>query len=177
MNEIEHPVELETAGGTGDDEYPNSLALCMIEAMYVSGARHLTVENIVERYRAFRAVQGASADGDGVPELLANIADVGGPYQWAAEIGNRRPTSTAKNAPLRAVALADIAQQFSALGIATAADLRAVAQDDELSAELQRVWCAIPGQRSGFTWRYLLMLVQPSSHRAAPPDAALPSTA
>ncbi len=167
-SEIEQPGEVASDPG---DEYPNSLALCMIDAMYVTGARHLTVENIVARYRAFRAGQGANADDDGVPELLANIAAVGGPYQWAADIGNRRPTSTAKNAPLRAVALAEIAQQFSALGIATAADLRAVAEDDELSAEVQRVWCAIPGQRSGFSWRYLLMLVQPPSLRVAPPDA------
>ncbi len=31
--------------------YPNSLALCIIDAIYVTGARHLTVEKVVERYR------------------------------------------------------------------------------------------------------------------------------
>ena len=82
-SESEQPGEVTRDPG---DEYPNSLALRMIDAMYVTGARHLTVENIVARYRAFRAGQGANADRDGVPELLANIAAVGGPYQWAADI-------------------------------------------------------------------------------------------
>jgi hypothetical protein len=182
-SEIERPGEVAHTPGASparhpSDEYSNSLALCMIDAMYVTGARHLTVENIIARYRAFRAGQGADADSDGVAELLANIAGVGGPYEWATAIGNRRPTSTAKNAPLRAVALVEIAQQFAALGISTAADLRAIAaDDDELSVEVQRIWCAIPGQRSGFTWRYLLMLVEPPCLGVAPPDTELPSSA
>jgi hypothetical protein len=133
--------------------YPDALALCIIDAIYVTGARHLTVEKVVERYRGHRAAQGGDADTDGAPELLANIEELGGPLQWAAAIGNRRPTSTAKGAPLRSAALIEVAQALVGLGIRTTADLRAVAEDGELCAQAGAAWCAVPGQRSGFTWR------------------------
>lgn len=140
--------------------YPDSLALCIIDAIYAPGARHLTVDSIVERYRSYRAGQGGDADTDGAPELLANVEALGGPEQWAAQIGNRRPTSTRKDAPLRSVALTETAQAFVALGIRTTEDLRVIAADPEMAREAKRAWCAVPGQRSGFTWRFLLMLAE-----------------
>ncbi|CQD14311.1 heme peroxidase superfamily protein [Mycolicibacterium conceptionense] len=121
--------------------YPKSLALCIIDALYVTGARHRTVEKVVERYRGHRAGQGGDADTDGAAELLANVEEFGGPQAWASAIGNRRPTSTARNAPLRAAALVQATQALIELGIETA-------------------WCAVPGQRSGFTWTYLVLLAQ-----------------
>lgn len=140
--------------------YPNSLALCIIDAIYVTGARHLTVEKVVERYRGHRAGQGCDADTDGAAELLASVHEFGGPEPWASSIGNRRPTSTAKNAPLRAVALAQATQALIELGIETTADLRAVARDDERCGRARAAWCGVPGQRSGFTWTYLVLLAQ-----------------
>ncbi|MGX9672378.1 heme peroxidase [Mycobacterium sp. HM-7] len=140
--------------------YPDSLALCIIDAIYAPGARHLTVDKIIERYRSYRAGQGGDADTDGAPELLANVEALGGPQQWAAQIGNRRPTSTAKDAPLRSLALTEVAQSLVALGIRTTEDLRVISADPELASQARRVWCAVPGQRSGFTWRFLLMLAQ-----------------
>lgn len=140
--------------------YPNSLALCIIDAIYSTGARHLTVERIVERYRGHRAGQGGDADSDGARALLANIHDLGGPQQWASQIGNRRPTSTAKNAPLRAVALQEAAQSLVGLGIQTAEDLRVSAEDDDRYELAKTAWCSVPGQRSGATWAYLVTLAQ-----------------
>ncbi|WP_029107583.1 hypothetical protein [Mycobacterium sp. URHD0025] len=140
--------------------YPNSLALCIIDAIYVTGARHLTVEKVVERYRGHRAGQGGDADTDGATELLASVHEFGGPEPWASSIGNRRPTSTAKNAPLRAVALAQAAQALIDLGIETTSDLRTVARDDERCGQARAAWCGVPGQRSGFTWTYLVLLAQ-----------------
>jgi hypothetical protein len=148
------------AGWPSPVGYPNSLALCIIDAIYAPGARHLTVDKIVERYRSYRAGQRADADTDGAPELLANVEALGGAEQWAAQIGNRRPTSTRKDAPLRSVALTEVAQAFVALGISTTEDLRVIAADPELAKEAKRAWCAVPGQRSGFTWRFLLMLAE-----------------
>lgn len=140
--------------------YPDSLALCIIDAIYVTGARHLTVEKVIERYRAYRAAHGGDADADGAPELLANVDELGGPQRWAAEIGNRRPTSTAQGAPLRSLALTEVARGLVALGIRTTEDLRVVAGDGERCAQAKAAWCAVPGQRSGFTWGYLGILAQ-----------------
>lgn len=148
------------AGWPEPTAYPKSLALCIIDAIYVTGARHLTVEKVVERYRSHRAGQGGDADTDGAAELLASVHSFGGPQPWASTIGNRRPTSTAKNAPLRAVALVQAAQALLELGIGTTADLRAAAGDDERCGRARAAWCAVPGQRSGFTWTYLVLLAQ-----------------
>lgn len=148
------------AGWPEPTGYPNSLALCIIDAIYVTGARHLTVQKVVERYRTHRAGQGGDADTDGAPELLASVHEVGGPEPWASEIGNRRPTSTARNAPLRAVALVRVAQALIELGIETTADLRAAAEDVERCGKARAAWCAVPGQQSGFTWSYLVLLAQ-----------------
>ncbi|WP_234884226.1 heme peroxidase [Mycolicibacterium aubagnense] len=148
------------AGWPKPVRYPNSLALCMIDAIYATGARHLTVDRIIGRYRSYRAGQGGDADTDGARELLANVEALGGPQQWAGQIGNRRPTSTAKDAPLRSVALTEAAQALVGLGIRTAEELRVVAADPEPAKEAKSAWCAVPGQRSGFTWRFLLMLAE-----------------
>lgn len=140
--------------------YPDSLALCVIDAIYSTGARYVTVEKIVGRYRDYRAAQGGDADTDGLPELLDNIRAVGGPDPWASQIGNRRPTSSAANAPLKSVAITAVAEQLVALGIRTTEDLRAVADDDERREPASAAWRAAPGQRSGVTWDYALKLAQ-----------------
>lgn len=140
--------------------YPNSLALCIIDAVYVTGARHQGVEKIIERYRRFRGGQGGDAATDGAVELLASVRDAGGPQQWASDIGNRRPTSTSKKAPLRSVAMVMLAEKLLALGIGTTEQLRAATVDDVRANLAQATWCAVPGQRSGFTWGYLVMLAQ-----------------
>lgn len=140
--------------------YPDSLALCIIDAIYSTGARYVTVEKVLARYRNYRAGQGGNADTDGVGELLTTLAEVGGPDTWATQIGNRRPTSTAANAPLKSVAVANVAEALADLGIRTAEELRAVAADDDRREQAKRAWCAAPGQRSGITWEYALVLAQ-----------------
>ncbi len=148
--------------------YPESLALCIVDAIYVTGARHLTVDRIVERYRGYRAGQGGDADADGARELLATVDELGGAEQWASQIGNRRPTSTTKNAPLRAVALVEAAKALVALGVRTAEELRTVVRDSERAEAARAAWCAVPGQRSGFTWAYLGLLAQVPGATVAP---------
>lgn len=148
--------------------YPNSLALCVIDAIYSTGARYVTVEKVVGRYRDHRTAQGGDADSDGLTELLATMRELGGPDPWASQIGNRRPTSSAANAPLKAQAIAEVAEALVALGIDTTHDLRAVAADDERRARARAAWCATPGQRSGLTWDYALKLAQIPGANAGP---------
>ncbi|ORM30118.1 hypothetical protein BFL43_18820 [Williamsia sp. 1135] len=138
--------------------YPNSLALSIIDAIFSTGARYATVENILDRYIAYRDGQGGDATGDGAPELLATFAEVGSSGAWAHDIGNRRPTSTTPGAPLKAEAVIDAATRLLAAGIATSEDLRTAADSDALHV-VWSVWREVPGQRSGFTWAYLQLLV------------------
>src|SRR5262245_4200794 len=94
------------------DGYRDSLALCIIDSIYSTGAHYSSVVNVVRRYRDDRAKRGGNADTDGTSELLAHISALGGPDAWASEIGNRRPTSTASGAPLKAEAIRQIAAKL-----------------------------------------------------------------
>lgn len=146
--------------------YPDSLALCVIDSIYSTGAQYATVEKIIARYRGYRATQGSDPDTDGAVELLQNIAELGGPDSWATQIGNRRPTSTTANAPLKSVAVEQVAEALVALGVRTSADLRAVTEEDDRREQAKEAWCAVPGQRSGVTWEYALKLTQIPGARA-----------
>ncbi|ABK75172.1 heme peroxidase [Mycolicibacterium smegmatis] len=137
--------------------YPDSLALCIVDAIFSSGARHSMTEKVIGRYREHRRALGGDPDRDGAVELLGTFADVGGAQQWASQIGNRRPTSTAPDAPLRAAAVADAAEALVAMGISTADDLRSAAGAEQLEP-VRTAWCGVPGQRSGVTWSNLLKL-------------------
>ncbi|OBG69767.1 heme peroxidase [Mycobacterium sp. E3339] len=142
------------------DGYPDSLALCIIDSIYSTGARYSSVVNIVSRYREYRNQQGGDADTDGADELLAAITEVGGPDDWATQIGNRRPTSTKGGAPLKAETITALAKALPERGVRTTSDLRTAATKPEGLTQVKRAWLATPGQGSGITWDYALMLAQ-----------------
>ncbi len=83
------------------DGYPDSLALCIIDSIYSTGARYSSVVKIIGRYGEYRKQCGGDADTDGTDELAVTIAELGGPDLWATRIGNRRPISTRAGAPLK----------------------------------------------------------------------------
>jgi hypothetical protein len=142
------------------DGYPDSLALCIIDSIYSTGARYSSVVNVVRRYREHRASRGGDPDTDGADELGATIAELGGADPWASRIGNRRPTSTAAGAPLKAETIATLAEVLPLEGVRSTADLRAAAATADALKAVERAWRATPGQRSGITWEYALMLAQ-----------------
>jgi hypothetical protein len=136
------------------------LALCIIDSIYSTGARYSSVVNVVRRYRDHRTQRGGTPDMDGTDELAANIAELGGPDAWASRIGNRRPTSTTAGAPLKAETIATLTTLLPRHGVRTTADLRRAAVDADALKTVERAWRATPGQRSGITWDYALMLAQ-----------------
>lgn len=142
------------------DGYPDSLALCIVDSIYSTGARYSSVVNVVGRYREYRTNQGGNPETDGADDLAATIAELGGPDPWATRIGNRRPTSTAAGAPLKAQTIAALTEVLPAQGVRTTADLRAAAATADTLKTVERAWRATPGQRSGITWDYALMLAE-----------------
>jgi hypothetical protein len=142
------------------DGYPDSLALCIIDSIYSTGARYSSVVNVVGRYREYRTNQGGDPDTDGTDELANTISELGGPDAWASRIGNRRPTSTAAGAPLKAVTIATLTEVLPLQAVRSTADLRAAAGTADVLKAVERAWRATPGQRSGITWDYALMLAQ-----------------
>ncbi len=99
------------------DGYPDSMALCIVDSIYFTGARYSSVVNVGGRYREYRTNQGGDPDTDGTDELAATISELGGPDPWATRIGNRRPTSTAAGAPLKADTIATLTEVLPLQGV------------------------------------------------------------
>lgn len=139
--------------------YPNSLALCIVDSVQSTGVRYPSVEAVVRRYRDYRGKQGGDANRDGANELVATFSELNDPGEWTKVIGNQNKTSTRQGAPLKAVAIQSAAEAMVKQGVLTGEALRDVATNPERLASVRDAWLAVPGQKSGITWRYVLMLV------------------
>lgn len=137
--------------------YPDGLALCVVDSVQSTGVTYTSVGNVLDAYRAYRKAQNGDPKTDGTPELLNTFKELKGSVGWAAAIGNQNKTSTRAGAPLKAEAIRLAAQVLNDGGITDTAKLRVAAEAQELG-DVKAAWLRIPGQRSGITWRYLLML-------------------
>jgi hypothetical protein len=140
--------------------YPDGLALCVINSIQSIGVRYGSVENVIRRYRDYRRRQGADPDKDGSPELLTTFAKIGGHLAWANEVGNLNRTSSRLTSPPKALVIEQAAQLLLDQDIKTADDLRAIAAAEDSTERVKTLWRELPGQRSGISWRYLLMLAR-----------------
>ena len=137
------------------DGYRDSLALCIIDSIYSTGARYSSVVNVLKRYRDYRSNQGGNPDTDGTDELAATIAELGGPDPGppasaiAVRLPPRRgPPESRKRR--RGPCAGRTTEVSSGPAAATADGLRAVER-----AWRPRTWAAL-----GITWDYARMLAQ-----------------
>lgn len=137
--------------------YPDGLALAVIDAIWSMGVRYGAVEKVVDCYRTLRREAGHDPNRDGVRELLQHYEQVGGPEQFAEQVNNRQRVSTHPGAVPKAEAVYLAALSLQAAGIETCEELRVAATGPD-EARVKAVWRAVPGQGSGISWRYLLML-------------------
>jgi hypothetical protein len=144
-------------GSKAPGGYPGSLALCLVDAIQSTGVTYTSVENVRESYRSYRKVKDGDPETDGAKELLKTFNDLGGSTCWAEKIGNQNKTSTRAGAPLKAEAIRQAAELLDRAGITDTAKLR-VAVDSPKLEKVKSEWLRIPGQSSGITWRYILML-------------------
>lgn len=147
----------EVLGAPGDiaawpGGYPDSLALCVIDSIQSLGVRYTSVEKVVGRYRT----RYPTADSHDVDELVNSFDDSTGPKGWAEAIGTRHRTSTAPGAPLKAEAIQQAAQLLHDADVPNTRTLRSL--NTEALDPVKTAWLSLPGQRSGISWRYLLML-------------------
>lgn len=130
--------------------YPDSLALSIIDAIQSVGVKYGSVVNVIGHYRDHRGPEVANHDG---AVELVGVFDRLGVEGFQTLVHNHHRVSTQPAALSKAEAIRQAAHLL-ARHAPTTSDLRARATDQEL----QQQWRALPGQRSGNTWRYLLML-------------------
>ncbi|WP_078315520.1 hypothetical protein [Mycobacterium sp. D16Q16] len=144
-------------GAEAPGGYRDGLALCVVDSVQSTGVTYSSVGKVLDRYRTYRREQGGEPATDGTAELLATFDELDGPDTWARRIGTRNRTST-RGGILKAEAIRDAARVLGAEGLETTAALRAAAADEVRLEQVQKTWSAVKGQRSGITWRYVLML-------------------
>ncbi|MFE0590681.1 hypothetical protein [Micromonospora echinospora] len=136
------------------------MALAVIDAIWSIGVRYGAVGKVVDAYRRVRRDEGGQPDRDDLPELLDHYERIGGPEQFAIQVRNRQRVSTHPGAIRKAEAVHRAASGLKQVGVSTCAQLRASVTATGLDASpAKKIWLAVPGQRSGISWRYLLMLV------------------
>lgn len=136
--------------------YPGSLALCVLDAIWSVNARYPITRGVIQRYRNQRRWRG-NPDRDGLPELLAVCETLGGVDSFIDTIGTRNRVSTQPGAIRKGEAVFRAATELHSLGVDTTEQF-CRADGTPLGEQVRAAWCAIPGQRSGVSWRYLRML-------------------
>lgn len=137
--------------------YPRSLAMCVIDAIWSMGVRYGAVGNVVSRYREIRSAEGGDADQDGASDLLRCIDLLHGADGFAESVRNRQRVSTHPGAVRKAEAVHRAARALCDAGVETVVDLRAAAAGPH-ATRVKGLWLTLPGQGSGVSWHYLLML-------------------
>jgi hypothetical protein len=89
-------------------------------------------------------------------DLLATVDEAGSADGFAELVGNRQRTAT-HGGILKAAAVAAVARTLAGQGIDSTRDLQQATKARQ-AGQLKWAWLAVPGQRSGISWRYLLML-------------------
>lgn len=137
------------------DGYPDSLALCILDAIWSMGVRYRSVENVLARYRAWleesRRGDAASRSGQ---QLVEDIHAAGGPDVFARAVVDNRCLTSSRNGILKSEAVLVAAGRLGARCVSTAADVRARHHE----TEVKKAWISVTGQRSGISWHYLLIL-------------------
>lgn len=133
------------------------LGLCVMNAVYSTGNRSSAVVRVLERYRARRPEDGADPERDGPDEVVREIGRCGGPSGFADELNNHWRAWQSKTAPYKTEVILGASQLLQRSGVQTREDLKAALASPHDHDRIKSEWLALPGQRSGLTWRYFLM--------------------
>ena len=135
------------------DGYPDSLALCIIDAIYSTGSHYSSVVKVINRYKC------AGGANHGASDLRQSIAHAGGGRGWAETIAqNVKPAHTKAHAKLKAEVIEQAADLMIEHGIDTVPDFVSTVSDNLRDNNVLRAWKKLPSQSSGVTYNYLLIL-------------------
>lgn len=138
--------------------YP-SLPLCVIDAVFSIGVRDVNARRAVTAWCEAQHSQWSEDRADGVParrmrELVRPLAGLSGAERAEKFFGGNRQRTSPKSGILKADAVAHFAEALVEVGIEDFPDL----QESGRVARAWEVIATIPGQRSGLSFRYFLML-------------------
>ena len=136
------------------------VALCVLDSIYSTGNQYSSVVKMISRYRQARRYEAGDPEFDGPVDLLAAADRWGGTDGFVSRTRSRWRVSTKPDAPFKAVAALGAARVLDQAGLSTVADVREARTDHSKQEQsvVKKEWVSLPGQRSGLTWTYFLML-------------------
>ncbi|RSZ61915.1 hypothetical protein EAH68_10535 [Corynebacterium hylobatis] len=135
--------------------YPDSLAMCLIDALYSPGSSYKSVVGVMLRYRVRHPYGGEH----GAENLLQSITEANGPRLWAEAVTrNVDPAETSSGVELKSRIIQQGARLMIDLGLGTVDDLHRVVADNPRDNPVRTGWLELESQSAGITYDYLLML-------------------
>ena len=134
-----------------------SVPVAAIDSVWSLGVQYQGVLNVIERLRAHARSHGVELDSMTTSAFLDLVDETGGPDALAEHVENRQRTS-ARSGILKAEAIYREAVMLRAEGIELPGDVTGARP--EVLRTLERRWrYEVPGQASGLSWEYFLMLL------------------
>ena len=150
--------------------YYNSLAFCLIDAIFSIGVRYSCVKNTVKRYcdkfglEMCHLETTEPLDKHTITDFLSNINKyMDSDYGQGAIYRNRQRKKT-KNGISKAEAVYREANILKNFGINNIYDLRRYLKENEDHNSLEREFMNVTGQHSGISFSYFLMLAGDENH-------------
>ncbi|MFJ6044023.1 hypothetical protein [Brachybacterium paraconglomeratum] len=139
--------------------YPG-VACAVLDSIYSTGNHYSGVQSLVSRYAALRGTDAPTELLDGPAELIATMVGAGGAEGFAELTNNRWRAWARKTAPLKSHVALEAAQLLEKAGLTSREAVQRAFHDRSVreSSEISSAWKRLPGQRSGLTWHYFLML-------------------
>lgn len=139
--------------------YPG-VACSVLDAIYSTGNHYSGVERLVSRYAALQGANSPRQLLDGPGELIAAIEGAGGAEGFAELTNNRWRAWARRTAPRKSHVALEAARLLEDSGLTSREAVRRTFRDRPMrqSSEVSSAWKRLPGQRSGLTWHYFLML-------------------
>lgn len=146
----------------------HQLPQCVIDAVYSIGVKYSSTRKTVIRYCEKNGIKrlstppGCCSETHTINQLIANIAPhIHDDFGASSLFENSQKTST-KNRILKAEAVYRFAKVLADNGIQTMADIRSASYKtiDHIESEIKK----IPGQKSGISFSYFLMLSGDNRH-------------
>lgn len=135
--------------------YPDSLAMCLIDALYSPGSHYKSVVGVMLRYRVRHPYGGQH----GPENLLQSITEANGPRLWAeAVMRNVDPAQTRAGVQLKSDIIQQGARLMIHLGLGTVEDLHQMVADNPGDNPLRTGWLGLQSQSAEITYDYLLLL-------------------
>ena len=147
----------------GDEYFYNSLSLCIIDAVFSMGVRYTSTENTVKKYCNFFKLQTFRdrddkrfpnhKNQDTVENLISQIEDLS-ISKFTEQVFNNKQRTSTKSGILKTEAVLMFAKVLVDSGISSFKDIDKLFKSEIVEKRIKE----IPGQNSGISFKYFLML-------------------